>query len=221
MEKVSIAVIGGTGPQGRGLGYRFALAGHEVILGSRDAERAREKVAEIQERAGQELAISGAENHEAAKAADVVLLAVPYDGHAELVESLAPALEGKIVISCVNPLGFDKQGPFALRVELGSAAEEAAKLVPSARIVGAFHHVSALNLWRHEGPLSDEDVLVCGDDEEANEVVAEIARTVSGSKGIVAGGLRLARELEPWTGVLISINKRYKVRSGIQISGLN
>lgn len=219
MENTRIAVVGGTGPQGRGLAYRFALAGHSVIVGSRERDRAREKAEEIAER-GPGLDLTGEENLAAAEAAQVVVLAVPYEGHADLVASLAPALDGKVVISCVNPLGFDTAGPYALQVEDGSAAEEAARVAPGARIVGAFHHVSAVNLWRHEGPLADEDVLVCGDDDEANDMVADLARTVTGRPGVVAGGLRLARELEPWTGVLISINKRHKVRSGTRISGL-
>jgi len=220
VENATIAVIGGTGPQGRGLAYRFALAGHRVIIGSRDSARAQEKAAEIAERAGAGAAVTGADNIAAARAGDIVVLAVPYEGHGELVSSLSPALEGKVVISCVNPLAFDDKGPYAVPVPDGSAAEEAARLAPGARLVGAFHHVSAVSLWRHEGPLAEEDVLVCGDDDDARAAVADLAATVTGRPGIVAGPLRLARELEPLTGVLISINKRYKVRSGVRISGL-
>lgn len=216
----TIAVIGGTGPQGRGLAYRFALGGYAVIIGSRDAAKAGEKAAEIAERVGSNVTISGSGNSSAVAGADIVLLAVPYEGHAELVSSLADQLAGKLVISCVNPLAFDAAGPYAVRVPDGSAAEEAARLAPKVKVVGAFHHVSALNLWKHEGPLSHEDVLVCGDDEDANKVIAELVRTVTGHPGVIVGGLRLARELEPWTAVLININKRFKVRSGIQISGL-
>jgi len=218
MTKQSIAVIGGTGPQGRGLAYRFAVAGHEVVIGSRDAARAQERAEEIAAKVGPEARLRGAENAEAAAQADIVLLAVPYDGHAALVSSLD--LAGKVTISCVNPLGFDAKGPYALDVPDGSAAEELARLAPEALVVGAFHHVSAINLWKHEGLLDDEDVLVCGDDEAAVATVVDLAATVTGRPGVVAGGLRLARELEPWTGVLISVNKRYKVRSGIRVSGL-
>lgn len=220
VESRIIAVIGGTGPQGRGLGYRLAAAGYSVVLGSRDATRAQEKAIEIQEHAGVKLPLTGADNLHAVRSANIVVLAVPYKGHSELVASLAAELDGKIIVSCVNPLGFDELGPFAVSVEDGSAAEEAAKIVPGAFLVGAFHHVSALNLWKHVGLMEEEDVLVCGNDEESNEVVAELARAVTGRKGVVIGGLRLARELEPWTGILISINKRYKVRSGIQVTGL-
>jgi NADPH-dependent F420 reductase len=214
-----IAVIGGTGPQGKGLAYRWARHGHRVVLGSRSAERARDAAAEIAARVP-DAQVSGGTNEEAADGADVVVLAVPYEGHDELVAGLAGSLAGRIVVSCVNPLGFDKQGPYGLDVPGGSAAETAAALVPEARLVGAFHHVSAPSLWGEEDYLDHEDVLVCGDDADAKAVVAELARAVTSRDGVDAGRLRMARQLEPWTAVLISINKRYKTRSGTSISGL-
>ena len=218
MSTHRIAVIGGTGPQGKGLGYRWARHGHTVVLGSRAAERADAAAAEIRERVP-EADVSGATNLDALAGADVAVLAVPYDGHDVLVAELADGLAGKVVVSCVNPLGFDKQGPYGLDVER-SAAESAAALVPDARVVGAFHHVSAPSLWGKADYLDHEDVLVCGDDEDAKAVVIELARAVVGRDGVDAGRLRLARQLEPLTAVLISINKRYKTRSGVAISGL-
>jgi 8-hydroxy-5-deazaflavin:NADPH oxidoreductase len=214
----TIAVIGGTGPQGKGLAYRFARHGHNVVIGSRSADRAAETAIEIRDRGitGQ---VSGAANADTLAGADLVLLAVPYDGHDELVATLADGLAGKIVISCVNPLGFDKQGPYGLDVD-GSAAESAAALVPDARVVGAFHHVAAASLWSDEEYLSHEDVLVCGDDAKAVEQVVALATSVTGRPGVKAGRLRLARQLEPLTAVLISINKAYKTRSGIAITGV-
>ncbi len=219
MAAYQIAVIGGTGPQGRGLAYRWVRHGHSVVIGSRSQERAVATAAEIAERVPGS-AVRGAVNEDAVAAADVVLLAVPYDGHDELVSALAPALAGSTVISCVNPIGFDKQGPYGLVVPGGSAAEEAAALVPEARVVGAFHHVSAVTLWGDEEYLSHEDVLVCGDDPDAKAVAIDLARAVTGRDGVDAGRLRMARQLEPLTAVLISINKRYKTRSGIAVSGL-
>lgn len=218
----TIAVIGGTGPQGRGLAYRFALAGHSVVIGSRDAARAKEKADEIAERArenGADVTIDGDENAAAAGRADVVLLAVPWQGHDEAVAELAPALEGSVVISCVNPLGFDERGPYGLVLE-ESAAERAQRIVPGARVVGAFHHVAALSLWRTPEPLGHEDVLVCGDDAEATSLVSDLARSVTGKPGVEAGALRLARQLEPLTAVLISMNKAFKTRTGIAVTGL-
>ena len=219
MTTYDVAVIGGTGPQGKGLAYRWARHGHRVVLGSRSPERAQQAAAEITARVP-DGNVSGAANADAAAAADVVVLAVPYDGHDDLVSSLADQLDGKVVISCVNPLGFDKQGPYGLDVPGGSAAETAASLLPSARLVGAFHHVSAVTLWGEEEFLDHEDVLVCGDDTDAKVVAIELARAVTSRDGVDAGKLRIARQLEPWTAVLISINKRYKTRSGTKISGI-
>ena len=219
MVSYHIAVIGGTGPQGRGLAYRFARHGHRVAIGSRARERAEQTAAEIRERLP-DAAVSGTTNAAAAAAADVVVLAVPYDGHDDLVAGLAAELAGKTVISCVNPLGFDKRGPYGLDVPGGSAAEQAASMVPDARVVGGFHHVSAVSLWGDQEFLDHEDVLVCGDDAGAKQVAVELARTVTGRDGVDGGALRLARQLEPLTAVLISINKRYKTRSGVSISGV-
>ena len=222
MSVSTIAVIGGTGPQGKGLGLRFAVAGHPVLLGSRSADRAQAAAEELSATLtgpGAGL-ISGAENAKAAAAADVVVLAVPYDGHAELVASLRAELAGKVVISCVNPLGFDKRGPFGLAVAEGSAAEQAAVLLPGSRVTAAFHHVSAVTLLGDGHGLDAQDVLVCGDDPDARAIVVELAATVTGRPGIDVGPLRMARQLEPLTAVLISINKRYKAHSGVLITGL-
>jgi NADPH-dependent F420 reductase len=219
MSTYRIAVLGGTGPQGRGLAYRWSLAGHEVVLGSRTEERARATADQVRERAPG-ASVHGATNGMAVADAEVVLLAVPYEGHDALVGELAGDLAGRVVISCVNPLGFDAQGPYGLAVAAGSAAEAAAHQAPGARLVGAFHHVSAVSLWRTGEPLSHEDVLVCGDDAEAKQVAIELARPVTGRDGVDAGSLRMARQLEPLTAVLININKRYKTRSGIRVSGL-
>ena len=219
----TIAVVGGTGPQGKGLGYRFARHGHTVVLGSRAAEKAQAVAQEVSDRladvpgAGQ---VTGAANADACAAADGVLLAVPYDGHDELVASLP--LAGKTVISCVNPLAFDKRGAHGIAIDggEGSAAESAQRLAPEATVVGAFHHVSAVTLWGDAGYLSDEDVLVVGDSADAKAVAVGLARCVTGRDGIDGGKLRLARQLEPLTAVLISINRKYKTHSGIRITGL-
>jgi 8-hydroxy-5-deazaflavin:NADPH oxidoreductase len=215
-----IAVIGGTGPQGKGLGYRFARSGHQVVLGSRSQKRAVIAASELDERVGS-AAVRGAPNAQAARVADLVLLAVPYAGHDDLIAKLAPHLAGKVVISCVNPIGFDKRGPFGLDLGPTSAAETAQQLLPDATVVGAFHHLSAVSLNGDAELLDHEDVLVCGDDRQAKAAVIDLAASVTGRPGIDAGALRLARQLEPLTAVLISINKRYKVRSGISVAGID
>ncbi|UMG93365.1 NADPH-dependent F420 reductase [Nocardioides sp. TF02-7] len=220
--KYRVAVIGGTGPQGKGLGYRFARGGHTVVLGSRTADKAEAVAAEVAERlagvagAGE---VSGASNADAVAACDVVLLAVPYDGHDELVASLP--LAGKTVVSCVNPLAFDKRGAHGRVVNggEGSAAESAQELAPEATVVGAFHNVSAVLLWGEDDYL-DEDVVVVGDVVDAKQVAIDLAESVVGRPGIDGGKLRLARVLEPFTAVLISINRKYKVNSGLRITGL-
>jgi len=216
----TIAIIGGTGPQGKGLGYRFAKGGHDIIIGSRDEQRAIRAAEELAER-GTTGSIRGARNAKAAEVADIVLLAVPWYGHDELVSQLAAHLAGKVVISCVNPLGFDKKGPFGLDLGPTSAAERAQALVPEAAVVGAFHHLSALTLIGDAEILDHEDVLVCGDHAAGKAAVIELAAAVTGKPGIDAGALRLARQLEPLTAVLISINKKYKVRSGLTVVGLS
>jgi NADPH-dependent F420 reductase len=217
-----IAVMGGTGPQGKGLAYRFARHGHTVVIGSRAAERASGVAEEVAARlAGVDGAgeVTGAANAAACADAEVVVLAVPWDGHDELVASLP--LAGKTVISCVNPLAFDKRGAHGQVIDggEGSAAEHAQALAPEATVVGAFHNVSAVLLWSDEDYL-DEDILCVGDSDDGKAVAMELARAVVGRKGISAGKLRLARQLEPLTAVLISINRKYKVNSGIRISGL-
>lgn len=224
-----VAVIGGTGPQGKGLGYRFALGGHDIVLGSRAAEKAEAVADEVREKlagttgAGPVGKVAGASNADAVAQSDVVLLAVPYDGHDELVASLASggALAGKTVISCVNPLAFDKRGAHGRIINNGegSAAESAQELAPESTVVGAFHNVSAVGLWEEPGFL-DEDVIVVGDVVEAKEVAMALAASVTGRVGIDGGKLRLARQLEPFTAVLISINRKYKVHSGLRITGL-
>lgn len=218
MSLSTIAVIGGTGPLGKGLAFRFAAAGHPVVLGSRDPGRAQAAAGELSARLPRAADITGTVNAKAPENAGLVVLAVPYDGLAELVTELREPLAGKIVVSCVNPLGFDKRGAFGLAVEQGSAAEQIAALLPESRVVGAFHHLPALHLLRDE--LVDQDVLVCGDDADARAAVMELARTVTGRAGIDVGPLRMARQLEPFTAVLISINRRYKAHSGVRISGL-
>jgi NADPH-dependent F420 reductase len=212
----TIAVLGGTGPQGRGLARRFAQAGLRVVLGSREAERAEKAAAELAEVTGGHL--EGAANADAAAAGDVVLVVVPWDGHKELLESLREPLAGKIVVDCVNPLGFDKQGAYALDVEEGSATQQAASILTESRVVGAFHNVSAVLLEDPEVASIDTDVLVLGDDREATDAVQALADVVPGMRGIYAGRLRNAHQVEALTANLISINRRYKAHAGVRVT---
>jgi NADPH-dependent F420 reductase len=210
-----LAVLGGTGPQGRGLARRLALGGAKVVIGSRDAARAEVVAKEMREDG---VGVVGIDNRAAAAAADIVIVAVPWDGHAQLLTELRPELAGKIVIDCVNPLGFDKQGPYALQVLEGSAAEQAKALLPDSRVVGAFHHLSAALLEDTTVASLDTDVLVLGDDAEAVDVVIELSALLPGVRGVFGGRLRNAHQVEALTANLIAMNKRYKAHAGVRIT---
>ena len=212
VSSVTIGVLGGTGEQGRGLAQRFSKAGHRVIIGSRDAGRAQQVAAEM------DAEVEGMSNEECAHASDVVIVAVPWDGHGALLESLGGALAGRIVVDCVNPLGFDKQGAFALSVPEGSAAEQAAAVLPDSRVVAAFHHISAVLLLDESVDRIDTDVLVLGDDREATDIVQALASRIPGMRGIYGGRLRNAGQVEAMTANLISINRRYKAHAGLRIT---
>lgn len=221
MSTFSIGILGGGGPQGKGLAYRFAKAGHPVVLGSRDPARASDVAAEINARLGDGSSlVSGADNATAARENDVVLIVVPFAAHEELLTEMAPLLAGKVVVDCVNPLAFDAKGPYSLELSDKSAAEQAQRILADAKVTAAFHLVSAVNLWNDEEFLSDEDILICGDDAEAKEPLMQLARAVSGGDAIDVGPLRMARYIEPLTAMIISINKKYKAHAGIRIAGL-
>ena len=207
-----VAVLGGTGEQGRGLARRLALAGHRIVLGSRSAERAQEIAAALP------TGVSGADNESAAAQADVVIVAVPWEGHRELLVSLEAVLAGKVVIDCVNPLGFDKQGAYALPVEEGSAAQQAAAVLPDSRVVAAFHHVSAVLLLDETVTSMDTDILVLGDDRAATDLVQELVARIPGMRGIYAGRLRNAHQVEAMTANLISVNRRYTAHAGLRVT---
>ena len=212
---LTIGILGGTGPQGRGLARRLALAGHRIVLGSRSVERAADTTADIDVEG-----ICAGSNHDAA-GAELVIVTVPYDGHAELLASLAQPLAGKIVVDCVNPLGFDNQGPYAVQVPDGSAAQEAQRILPDSTVIAAFHHVSAVRLEDPRIDRFDEDVLVLGEDRDAVGVVIELAgAALPGGRGVFAGRLRNAHQVEALTANLIAVNRRYKTHAGLRITEL-
>jgi NADPH-dependent F420 reductase len=217
-DTVTIAVLGGTGDQGRGLARRLALAGHRVVIGSRAAERAEQAARELLETLPADARVEGADNLGAAAAGGVVIVAVPWDGHGDLLRSMASALAGKIVVDCVNPLGFDKQGAFALDVEEGSAAQQAAAALPDSTVVAAFHHVSAKLLIDPMVDSIDTDVLVLGEDRTATDLVQALVDQITGMRGIYGGRLRNARQVEALTANLVSVNRRYKAHAGLRIT---
>ena len=214
VEQLVVSVLGGTGEQGRGLAQRFARAGQSVVIGSRSAERAESIAHEIGS------GVQGASNEDAARTGDVVIVAVPWDGHRELLESLSEDLAGKIVVDCVNPLGFDKQGAFGLDVEEGSAAQQAASVLPNSTVVAAFHHISAVLLLDESVDSIDTDVLVLGDDRKSTDIVQALAGRIPGIRGIYGGRLRNAGQVEAFTANLISMNRRYKAHAGIRVTDI-
>jgi 8-hydroxy-5-deazaflavin:NADPH oxidoreductase len=214
--RLVIGVLGGTGDQGRGLARRLAMAGSRVIIGSRDAGRAAAAAATV----GSPPQVTGAGNAEAAAAADVVIAAMPWEGHRELLASLAGVLDGKILIDCVNPLGFDARGAYPLPVQEGSAAQQAAAVLPGTRVVGAFHHVSAVVLLDPEIAELDLDVLVLGDDRQATDLVQALAARIPGVRGVYAGRLRNCGQVEALTANLVSVNRRYKAHAGLRITDI-
>ena len=223
VEELVVGVLGGTGPQGRGLAVRLAASGQRILLGSRDADRAADVAAEVAGRAlpaagGAEVSVQGGSNVDVSGAADLVIVAVPYAGHAATVAELAAPLAGKIVVDCVVPMGFDELGAYVLDVPEGSVTQQAAALLPDSSVVGAFHHLSAVLLEDLSRPTLDGDVMVVGDVREATDTVQALAGRLPGMRGVYSGRLRNARQVEALTINLVSVNRRYKVHAGIRVT---
>ncbi|MBY8876409.1 NADPH-dependent F420 reductase [Actinacidiphila acidipaludis] len=207
-----VGVLGGTGDQGRGLAYRLAQAGQKVIIGSRSAERAQAAADEIGH------GVEGDDNAACARRSDIVIVAVPWEGHAKTLEAVREKLAGKLVVDCVNPLGFDKQGAYALKPEEGSAAQQAAALLPDSRVTAAFHHLSAVLLQNPEIAEIDTDVMVLGESRADTDLVQALAARIPGMRGVFAGRLRNAHQVESLVANLISVNRRYKAHAGLRVT---
>lgn len=212
-----IAIIGGTGKEGRGLVVRWARAGHHVIIGSRDAAKARASAVEAGDVAPGR--VTGEDNPSAAAQGEVVVLAVPYSVHAPTLESIKPALAGKILVDITVPV----KPPKVSQVNLPpgqSAALEAQELVgPGTPVVAALHHVSSVHLGDVEHPV-DCDALFATDDPRGREIISTLLRDL-GLRPVDAGALRNAIALESLTPVLLHINRTYKLSgAGIRITGL-
>ena len=217
-----IAIIGGTGPAGMGLALRWARAGESIIIGSREVHRAQQAAAAIQQMAGPQAKVSGLENSAACAAADILMLTVPFEGQASLLKQLKPAMTaGSILIDATVPLaaGVGGRASRTLGVWQGSAAEQAAEIVPEeVSVVAAFHNVSA-DLLLGDAPL-DCDVVVCSDDPDAAQLTRDLAAKIPGVRAIDGGKLENARIVEQITALLIGLNIRHKGHAGIRITGL-
>jgi 8-hydroxy-5-deazaflavin:NADPH oxidoreductase len=218
----TIAVIGGTGPAGMGLALRWARAGETIIIGSRDAQRGEQAAATIKLEVGTKGKVFGMDNAAACAAADILMLTVPFEGQAALLKQLKPAIKaGSILIDATVPLAASAGGRASrtLGVWQGSAAQQAAELVPKGvSVVAAFHNVSA-DLLNGDAPL-DCDVIVCSDDPEAAQLTRELAAKIPGVRAIDGGKLENARIVEQITALLIGLNIRHKGHAGIRITGL-
>ena len=210
----TVAIVGGTGNLGGALALRLGAPGVKIIIGSRDAEKAKKAVETLKPslRAGE---IEGMTNPGAVKGADFVIIAVPYEGHAQMVTDLKGQLSGKIVIDAVVPL--NKGRPFV--PPAGSALQEAQQILAGeAPVVGALHNISAVDLGDVEAPLGD--VLVCGDNAESKQKVMEIIQRI-GARAFDGGTAGNAYVIEGLTGVIIYLNRKYKSKHGsIKITGI-
>ena len=226
---MSIAIIGGTGPEGSGLALRWAQAGETIIIGSRDAQRASDAAAKLREKAcggagvpAPVVNISGAENKSACESAEVIVLTIPFEAQTEMLKHIKPALRpGQILVDATVPLAASVGGrpTRTLGVWQGSAAQQAAELAPEGvSVVAAFHNVSA-ELLHYEGPV-DCDVIVCSDDKQAAQRIRALARKISGVRSLDGGKLENARIVEQITALLIGFNVRTKGHSGLRITGL-
>lgn len=218
-----IGILGGTGPEGSGLAYRWARAGEEIVIGSRDAQRAVATAAQLGARIGGVAKIEGADNAAAAAQSDVVVLTVPFSGHAALLKQLKNVWKpGTVVIDTTVPLAATLGGASTrmLGVWQGSAAEQAAELLPSGvSLAAAFQNLGAELLAREE-PV-DCDILVCSDDARARQIASELAGKIPGARALNGGKLENARIVESLTALLVGINMRYKVHSaGVRFTGL-
>ena len=217
-----IAIIGGTGPAGTGLALRWARAGETIIIGSRDENRAQKAAAAIQLKVGSKANVTGMENGAACGAANILALTVPFEGQAAILKQLKAAIApGSVLIDATVPLAASVGGRPSrpLGVWQGSAAQQAAELVPKGvRVVAAFHNLSA-DLLNGDDPL-DCDVVVCSDDSEAIQLTRHLAEKIPGVRAIDGGKLENARIVEQITALLIGLNIRHKGHAGIRITGL-
>lgn len=214
----SVGIIGGTGPAGRGLATRLAAAGIAVAIGSRSADRAEAAVVEVRRAAGRELPLRGVTNEQAA-AAEVVVLATPWDGAVATAQELAEPLSGKVVVSMINALTRFGRELQALVPVRGSLAATLQAELPRSSVSAAFHHLPAGRLAALEEDL-DADVLVCADGEEAAATTVALVDAVPGLRGVRAGSLASANAVEALTAVLLNVNRHYKAHVSLRLSGL-
>ncbi|MGI8758978.1 MAG: NADPH-dependent F420 reductase [Acidimicrobiales bacterium] len=218
---MNIAVLGGTGPAGRAIAARLASVGFEVVIGSRSKERALEVRDDLVRKwPDRALHVDGAENHQAAAAAELVIIATPWDAAATTASSVEPQLRGKVVVSMANALARVGHEFQPLVPPRGSVAGNVQAAVPRSQVAAAFHHLPARELASIEHPL-DSDVLICSDHLAATEATAEVARRIPGLRPLDAGELSNAAPIEAFAAVLLQLNARYRTRVAIKLTGID
>ena len=212
-----LAILGGTGPEGKGIALRLAMAGEEVVIGSRDTTRASDAAEALKELAP-DLRVTGDVNDAAAQQGDIIFLTVPYEGQGPLLQQVAPSLVGKIVVNVVAPMVFNRGRAKAIQVEDGSAAEESQKILPDSQVVAALQNLSAEDLMQPNLAM-ESDVVVCSDHREAKERVSAMVQRIPNLRAIDGGALEYARYVEQLTTLLVNINRNYRCHSTIKIIG--
>lgn len=219
VRAVKIGILGGTGPAGSALAARLADVGYDVIIGSRSEARAKEKVDELLEKwPGRNLAIEAGDNA-AAAAADVVVVATPWDGATQTAASVSDHLHGKVVISMANALTRIGKEFQPLVPPRGSVAASIQAVVPDCKVAGAFHHVPAKELGDLDHPI-ETDVLICSDHEDATAQTTELIQAIPNMRPLDAGELSQSTPIESFTAVLLQLNVRYKTRVAVKFHGL-
>ena len=214
-----LAILGGTGPEGKGLALRLAMAGETPIIGSREASRGAAAAQELTQLVSN-VDIRGSDNSGAVLQADVVFLAFPYEGQRPVLEDLGPALKGKIVVSVIAPMKFERgKGASAVEVGAGSAAQEAQDMLPESQVVAAFQNASAEELLEPNITM-EGDVVVCSDHAAAKKIVMDLADQIKDLRGVDGGSLANAKYVEQITPLLVNINRIYKTHSSIKIVGI-
>ena len=213
-----IGFIGGTGPEGRGLALRFAAAGEQVLIGSRDESRARDAAASVLALAPDSSVAAGA-NADVARRADIVFVTVPYVAHRQVLQSVGDTLTGKVVVDVVAPVAVSDGVARTVPVADGSAAQEAQAFLPNSSVAAAFQTVSARDLLVPDRPV-ESDVVVCAGDPEVRRTVMTLAEMIPGIRAVDGGGLHNAVYLEGMAALLININGHYRSRSSIKIVGI-
>ena len=220
---MKIGFLGGTGPEGKGLALRFAMAGHEIYIGSRDVTKSKEVSSELIGKLETILPeapkIHGETNKNSCLYSEIIFITVPYNAQYQLITDLKSEINEQIIVNTVVPMSFENGKPSIIDVKEGSAAQQVQTLIPNTRVISAFHNVSAVELSKPNA-IIEGDVVICGEDKEAKEIIMNLTKTIKNLRPIDGGDLTNSSIVENITVLLLSINKRYKTRTNIQIKGI-